>query len=221
MSAHALAPEAAPGFSDAHYFLLRRLHSLLGVAPLGVFLAEHFFTNSFAIKGPAAFNEKVDFLRGFPMLPLIEMAMIWAPLILHAALGIAIARQACHNPLKLGYWRNWLYTFQRYTGWIVLGYVAFHAGTLRFYHNPESLDFYRLLQGMFLQSPALLGIYIVGSLVSIFHFCNGLCTFCMTWGITVGRASQYWMGWAATAIGLGMATLMTASVLGFMGILHW
>ena len=40
-----------------HSFLLRRLHSLSGIVPIGAFLLEHFISNAFATNGPLlAFN---------------------------------------------------------------------------------------------------------------------------------------------------------------------
>ena len=46
--------------SDPTYHALRRLHSLSGVVPLGLFLLEHFYTNSVATHGAAAFNHAAD-----------------------------------------------------------------------------------------------------------------------------------------------------------------
>jgi len=42
--------EAGKGSS----FLLRRLHSLSGIFPIGAFLVEHFFSNAFAVNGANA-----------------------------------------------------------------------------------------------------------------------------------------------------------------------
>ncbi len=216
-TAAAVPPQSHAGVSPNTYFLLRRLHSLFGVFPLGVFLANHLFINAFASRGPSAFNEKVELLRSLPLLPLIEFGFIFVPLTLHAVLGVFIARQGLHNPLRYPYWRNWMYTLQRYSGWLVLGFVIFHVWTLRFGNNPEYLDFYTLLHDSFRISPVLLGLYLVGGLATIYHFCNGLCTFCMTWGLTVSRTSQRAMAAAAAAIGLGLATLLAVSILGFLG----
>ena len=41
-------------------FWARRLHSLSGVIPIGAFLVEHFFTNSFSRQGPEASSFFVD-----------------------------------------------------------------------------------------------------------------------------------------------------------------
>ncbi len=42
-------------------FLWRKLHSLLGVIPIGAFLVEHLLSNFEALKGPAAYAAQVKF----------------------------------------------------------------------------------------------------------------------------------------------------------------
>ena len=32
--------------------------------------------------------------------------------------------------------------------------------------------------------------YVLGVVAALFHFCNGIFTFCITWGITVSERSQ-------------------------------
>lgn len=49
-------------------FLLRRLHSLTGIVPIGAFLVEHFMSNAFATNGPIAYDDQVKFLTGLPSL---------------------------------------------------------------------------------------------------------------------------------------------------------
>jgi len=215
------SPDASrAGVSPTTYFVLRRLHSLFGVVPLGLFLFNHLFMNSFAGHGAAAFNEKVVFLRGLPMLPLIEFGGILVPLVFHAILGIVIALQARHNAAQYRFGRNWMYSFQRYTGWLVFGFVIFHVATLRFAYNPEvpgAPSFFDLLHEMF-KNPALLALYWIGGIATIYHFSNGLCTFCMTWGITISRHSQRAMAVAAAGVGLALFSLLAYAIFGFMGI---
>ena len=43
-------------------FVNRRLHSLLGVIPVGVFLMQHLVVNNFATKGAEAFNKAAAFI---------------------------------------------------------------------------------------------------------------------------------------------------------------
>jgi succinate dehydrogenase / fumarate reductase, cytochrome b subunit len=39
---------------EGYTFLLRRLHSLSGIVPVGAFLTEHVISNAFATRGPEA-----------------------------------------------------------------------------------------------------------------------------------------------------------------------
>ena len=62
-------------------FYIRRLHSLCGIVPVGLFLLEHIFTNSMVLGGPAPFNAAVEHLASIPheiMLPL-EICFILVP----------------------------------------------------------------------------------------------------------------------------------------------
>ena len=53
---------------NSRTFVLRRLHSLAGILPVGVFLIEHLYLNSYALKGPAAYNKVVGTMQGIPYL---------------------------------------------------------------------------------------------------------------------------------------------------------
>ena len=44
----------------------RRLHSLLGVIPVGLFLTQHLVVNHFATKGEEAFNNAAHFMESLP-----------------------------------------------------------------------------------------------------------------------------------------------------------
>jgi succinate dehydrogenase / fumarate reductase cytochrome b subunit len=54
------SPTVRPGVQplragQGESFLLHKLHSLLGIVPLGAFLLEHFISNYDALKGPIAY----------------------------------------------------------------------------------------------------------------------------------------------------------------------
>ena len=68
---------------QGHSFLLRRLHSLSGIIPIGVFLIEHFFSNAFATNGPHAYADQVKFLTGLPFVLGLEILGIYIPLAFH------------------------------------------------------------------------------------------------------------------------------------------
>ncbi|MBX6378670.1 MAG: succinate dehydrogenase, partial [Clostridia bacterium] len=53
-------------------FFIRKLHSLLGVVPVGVFLVFHLVANSLANRGPESYNNMIAFLRSTPYLLWVE-----------------------------------------------------------------------------------------------------------------------------------------------------
>ena len=82
-------------------FVLRKLHQLSGIVPLGAFLLEHFYTNSKAIAGAASFNKAVEDLQAIPYILLVEITFIFIPLIYHAVYGLVITAEARPNNLAL------------------------------------------------------------------------------------------------------------------------
>ena len=71
-------------------FVLRRLHSLSGIFPIGAFLVEHFVSNAFATNGLNAYNEEVRFLTGLPFVFFLELFFIYIPIAYHALYGFYI-----------------------------------------------------------------------------------------------------------------------------------
>src|ERR1700720_3214957 len=76
---------------EGHSFLLRKLHSLTGIVPIGAFLVEHIISNFEAIHGPLAYAQQVKFLNGLPLVRVLEWAFIFLPLAFHAGYGVFIA----------------------------------------------------------------------------------------------------------------------------------
>src|SRR5437773_6160562 len=75
---------------EGHSFLLRRLHSLSGIVPVGLFLIEHFVSNAFATNGPKAYADQVKFLTGLPFVLWLEIIGIYIPLAYHSLYGFYI-----------------------------------------------------------------------------------------------------------------------------------
>ena len=71
-------------------FVLRKLHQLTGILPLGIFLLEHFYTNSKALSGAADFNNAVKDLQSIPYILFVEIGGIFIPLVYHAVYGLVI-----------------------------------------------------------------------------------------------------------------------------------
>lgn len=210
--------------TDAQYFLLRRIHSLLGVIPLSIFVFNHLLTNSTGIISADFFEHKVALIHALgPFLPIVEAIFIFIPLSLHIGLGVYIALQ---SKTELGgnmnkYGRNWAFILQRLTGWIALAFMLYHVIHLRFLHDMMAKPFSIVLAEMFTIQPwawLIVPAYIIGGLAVIFHMANGLCTFCMSWGITVGETSQRYMAYAATGLGVFLTVLLLTSIAAYMRI---
>ena len=108
-------------------FLLRRLHSLSGVVPIGAFLLEHFISNAEAFKGPIAYGKQVEFLNSLPGVFLLELFFIWIPILYHGLYGVYIWYRGETNVIDYPWSGNWLYTSQRWTGIIAFVYMVQHT----------------------------------------------------------------------------------------------
>ncbi len=140
----------------SRHFLLRRLHSLTGIVPIGVFLINHLLTNSSVIwggwamrgepvpsatgtgqstgvvtTGAAYFWHEVKWINeGIPHLMLVEITL-WASILFHSVLGVMYARSGKSNVAQYAYQDNWRYTLQRISGYVGIAFIFYHVATLR------------------------------------------------------------------------------------------
>ena len=64
-------------------FYLRRVHSLLGIIPIGAFLVVHLMVNHQATQGAEAFNKASMFMESLPFLIIVEFLFIYIPILYH------------------------------------------------------------------------------------------------------------------------------------------
>jgi succinate dehydrogenase / fumarate reductase cytochrome b subunit len=195
-------------------FLLRKLHQLSGIMPLGLFLLAHFFTNSKAMAGEKAFDKAVGELHDIPFLLFIEIFGIFIPLVYHAVYGIFITAEWRPNNLSYPYAKNWFYAIQRITGIILFFFILFHLLHLRF----GAFAFMGLTDtavagnadrafAIVATDFKLIGVmiwYIVGIAATVWHLANGLWLFLVDWGIVIGETAQKYAGYACLAFGAGL-----------------
>ena len=112
-------------------FLLRKLHQITGIVPLGAFFFVHMFTNSKSMSGDRVFNDAVADIHHIPYLLFVEVFGIFLPLLFHSIYGVVISGEARINNFRYGYGRNWFYTFQRITGGFLFFFIFFHILNLR------------------------------------------------------------------------------------------
>lgn len=201
---------------------MKKLHSLSGVVPVGVFLIEHLWTNSRALQGEDAFNQAVGDIQNLPYLPLIEVFGIFLPLAFHSFYGLYLAFRGKPNALKYPYATNWLYVMQRVTGVIAFAFICYHLGEFRvqkWLFGMRSEAFYQTLEAHLSSTyggvPWLALLYMVGVGSAVFHFANGLAGVCMAWGLTVTKVAQRRAAVVCGAIGLALFFLGANTVLFF------
>ena len=199
-------------------FLLRRLHSLSGIVPIGLFLIEHFVSNAFATNGPEAYAKQVAFLSSFPFVVGLELFGIWLPILYHALYGFYIWFRGESNVAEYPWTGNWMYTAQRWTGGIAFVYMVWHTWHLRFtgvhlLSHPEA-SFAKVQ--MEFQSPWAVAFYAVGIICASWHFAYGLWLFAAKWGITSGDAVRRRFGYVCGVIGLGFVLVDAATMYSFL-----
>ena len=198
-------------------FFLRRLHSLSGIVPIGLFLIEHFVSNAEAFKGPGAYARQVEFLNSLPFVTVMELVGIWIPILYHGLYGVFIWYRGDSNVIEYPWSGNWMYTAQRWTGLIALAYMVQHTYYLRFTGvvlgtHPDQA--FAKVQHE-LQSPWMIGFYCAGIIAASWHFSYGIWLFAAKWGITTGEKARRRLGYLCTALALGLILLGGLSMNGF------
>ncbi len=181
---------------QGHSFFLRRLHSLTGIIPIGLFLIEHFVSNTFATKGPGAYTKQVEFLSSFPFVIGLELFGIWLPILYHSLYGFYIWGRGECNVADYPWAGNWMYSAQRWTGAVAFFYMVWHTWHLRFSgtHLLSRPDLaFGKVQNEMLGHPWAVAFYAAGIFCASWHFAYGLWLFAAKWGITqVPIARQRW-----------------------------
>lgn len=196
-------------------FFYRKLHSLLGVIPVGLFLVQHLVINQFALGGEESFNKASAFMGALPFRIYLEIFIIYLPILFHAIYGIYIALTAKNNVSKYGYYRNWLFMLQRLTGIITLIFVVWHVWETRV-AAAFGADVNFQMMANILENPFTLWFYIIGIVSAIFHFANGLWSFAVTWGITVTPRSQVISSYITIGIFIVLSILGVSTLFAFI-----
>lgn len=217
------------GITVTKHFVLRKLHQLTGVLPIGAFLLEHFYTNSKALgsasrSGRELYNDAVADLQSVPYILLVEVMVIFIPLVFHGVYGLVITYQGRPNVASYGFFRNWMYFLQRVTGVILFLFITFHVLNFRFGALPGLNEMavadhpelaFDIVRSEF-QNPWILSLYIVGITSTVFHFANGLWLFLIDWGLAIGRRAQRSLGYACAVLGVVLAAVGINAAIAFI-----
>lgn len=131
-------------------FIMRRLHSILGVW-LVLYLCEHLLVNSqvalFFEDGGNGFIDAVNHIHTIPYLRIVEAVFLGLPFLIHGIWGVIYALTGKLNAHKTDgskpalpqYKRNHAYSWQRITSWILLVGILAHVVHMRFIEYPEKV----------------------------------------------------------------------------------
>lgn len=197
---------------EMRHFLLRRLHSLTGIFPIGVFLLEHFYTSAKAQYGAAAFDQGEADLWSIPYLWAAEIFLIALPILFHGIYGLFITYEGDPLHPALGYqarYRNVAYLLQRVTGVAVFVFIAYHVWHTRIQWLLGGVEPDYAFMKAYLAPSGRKAFYVVGVLCACYHFANGLSDFAYKWGLTVSARAQQ------TMVAVSMLVFL---VLGAVGI---
>jgi succinate dehydrogenase / fumarate reductase cytochrome b subunit len=218
-----------------HEFLIRRLHSLSGLIPVGAYMVIHLLTNASTLNGPATFQIAVYGIHSVgAILPVVEWVFIFIPILFHAIIGVVIIRGGLPNSGAYPYPRNIRYTLQRATGMIAFAFIVWHVFHMHGWFHFEAWEknvAQPLLGAQFkpysaastggaaMQHSILIPIlYGIGVLASVYHLANGIWTMGITWGAWTSPAAQRRADKVCITIGLLVAAVGLGAIGGFRGI---
>lgn len=205
-------------------FLLRKLHQITGIVPLGLFFFVHMFTNSKAMNGEGVFEHAVQDIHDIPYLLFIEIFGIFLPLIFHSVYGIIISTEARPNIGNYGYGRNWFYIFQRATGIFLFFFIFFHILNFRFGLIPglnpiaiagHASQSFNIVSQEF-SIPWVMVLYILGIAATAWHLAYGFWLFAVDWGMIIGEKAQKYALYGCTALAFGLFAVGTNAAFSFV-----
>lgn len=222
---------AAVAPADKYYFLIRRLHSLSGLIPVGVFLFIHLMTNA-SILAPGVpgeqFQKSVERIHALgPLLVPVEIVGIFIPLLFHTLIGFQIIFTSHPNAQQYRYGSNIRYTLQRTTGVIAFFFILYHVWQMHWMGAPIGGGKFALHDSSGAATAAqttaeairsgwwVAPLYALGILASVFHLANGIWTSLITWGITIRPRSQRVAGYVCSVFGVVLALAGMGALNGF------
>jgi len=222
----------SPGFLTRNEFFVRRLHSFLGLFPVGVYVMVHLTTNASILNGPATFQGLVYQIHSLERaLWIVEWSFIFLPLLFHAVIGVWLSFEGRPNNTHYKYANNFRYTMQRATGMIAFVFIVWHVFHLHGWIHLEAwMDRVTPFGGGLFRpfnaatsghdaltmSPVVPILYALGVLATTFHLANGIWTAGITWGLWVTPQAQRRANWLAGAIFVALSAVGLSAIYGFV-----
>jgi succinate dehydrogenase / fumarate reductase cytochrome b subunit len=177
--------------------------------------------NGALIAGGEAYQNAVNLVHSLDrvgVLKVVEVVFIFIPIAFHAILGIVIWLTSQPNVMAYRYGGNLRYTLQRWTALVTVVFILAHLwhvhwlgawlpGGAQFDPHAAPASAIAALDAWWLGP-----VYAIGVICAVFHFANGIWTFLIVWGITIGPRSQTLSGYVCAIIGVVLALLGLGSL---------
>jgi succinate dehydrogenase / fumarate reductase cytochrome b subunit len=202
-------------------FWFKRIHSFIGIVPLGVFLLFHFIFHASSNQGAHVYDGRLSWLYSLPLHMAAAVLLVYLPLLYHAIAGLIITFRARVNWPQYPYFGNFKYVIQRLTAVGLLLFIPAHLVKARFteFFLHEHMSWAHEALALRPDSPHFNPLsapsYVLGILAVSFHLANGLWTFGITWGITPGPRSQRWSARFSIFVFIALALLGLYALSGF------
>lgn len=153
---------------------------------LGGFMLVHLAGNILLLKGEAAYNGYVDILLSNPVMPLLELGLLFI-FIAHIITGVWVRIEDFLNAPRGYEARKWQggrtvgSATMLYTAAAILAFLAYHLLTFRFVDH--SMGFYQMVTSAF-RSPVFVTIYIAGATALALHLSHGMQSAFQTLGLS-------------------------------------
>jgi len=211
---------------DSHKaWVAKRIHSFVGIVPLGIYLILHLSRNVSTLAGAESFDSAVRESWKSPINYLWVALLVYLPLIWHAGYGIKLTLVGNkQNVFKYPNLENVRYLFQRLSAVGLLGFLCAHifltrvhvaAGWLQSPANPSGQVTWNYFAEHMWHNPFTAITYVLGILATAYHLGNGFSTFLISWGITTGDKAIKKANILALLFGLLILVLGYAAVAGF------
>lgn len=221
-------------FLGRHEFLIRRLHSLLGLIPIGAFMTVHLLVNASILDSPGMFQDKVYQIHSLGIaLPFIEWGFIFLPILFHGLFGLLIIVGGLANTGHYPYANNVRYVWQRVTGIIAFVFILWHVFHMHgWFHFEAWTDNvviplggaqFRPFSAASTLGQAMHGfvvpvLYAIGVFSCVYHFANGIWTMGITWGLWSSPGGQRRATWIAVIIGAFLAVVGAGALIGAVSV---
>ena len=172
-------------------FYWRRLHSLLGIIPVGLFLTQHLVVNHFATRGEEAFNNATSFMESLTICYFLRDFHHFLTINVPCFLWYLYCIYSKKQPEKL--WYIYVTGCSFYNALLEFFLLSSLHGMYfetRFQAAIGAKEVNFDMMAEILSNPWMLGFYIVGVIAATFHFANGIWSFLVSWGITQSPQSQ-------------------------------